>query len=831
MIRIYVYQWYHELGEAEAALVPVVLGETTAGIGAKLEAGGSISGWVGAPGVGSLLGIQVKVYAAGDASTSVVETSTDANGQYTIRGVAPGSYKIAFDPSLYNQVMKATYILEWYADKTGFATANSVLVGKGQNVKIEARLVTGLGPSWASATDGVHGGKVVVTWQNIAGETGFRVYRRGPGEADFTLIGETDANIATFDDPQGCGSAISEYRVTAVFSGGAESGPSPTNAGSTRICAPSVPSGLAASDGVGKFFIDLSWGDVEMESGYRVSRALAGTATFTLIATLGPEVTEFQDKRECGGTEYVYKVQAFNAGGESDFSLADSGFTDTCGLSVDTPKAWLQGSQQVVTWGGEVDTGMVKVDLYKGAVLNRTLVASTPNDKEFGFTVPPTLPPGTDYRLKVSWTGNLAINGLSDPFTVASPKFEVTHPSGGAVEKGSQQTITWTSTLVGGDVRIQLYKVGVATPTTIAASVPNSGSYPWVAPAKPLAGTYRMRVSWVANPTVFGEGGSFTFAAVAGSLKVTEPVLNETVEQGAVRQIRWEGIPATGNVLIQLKNALGIKTTIAASAPHNGSFPWKVPATLAKGEYTVAVTWLSDTTYTDESDVFTVASPKIAVTHPSGGAVEKGSQQTITWTSTLVGGNVRIQLYKEGVATPTRIAASVPNSGSYPWVAPAKPLAGTYRMRVSWISNLAVFGEGAGFTFAAVAGPLKVTEPVLNETVEQGAVLQIKWAGIPGTGKMLIQLKSALGVKTTIAASAPNTGSFAWTVPATLSTAAAVNPYTVVVTWLSDTTYTDESDVFTVASPKFEVTHPSGGAVEKGSQQTITWTSTLVGGT
>ena len=120
-----------------------------------------------------------------------------------------------------------------------------------------------------------------------------------------------------------------------------------------------------------------------------------------------------------------------------------------------------------------------------------------------------------------------------------------------------------------------------------------------MAPAKPLAGTYRMRVSWVANPTVFGEGGSFTFAAVAGSLKVTEPVLNETVEQGAVRQIRWEGIPATGNVLIQLKNALGIKTTIAASAPHNGSFPWKVPATLAKGEYTVAVTWLSDTTYTD----------------------------------------------------------------------------------------------------------------------------------------------------------------------------------------------------------------------------------------
>ena len=93
-----------------------------------------------------------------------------------------------------------------------------------------------------------------------------------------------------------------------------------------------------------------------------------------------------------------------------------------------------------------------------------------------------------------------------------------------------------------------------------------------------------------------------------------------------------------------------------------------------------------------------------------------------------------------------------------------------------------------------------------------------------GRGKVLIQLKSALGVKTTIAASAPNTGSFAWTVPATLSTAAAANPYTVVVTWLSDTAYTGESGTFTAASPTMGVILPGGGEIwDQGSRQDITW--------
>ena len=121
--------------------MPVVAGGKTGDIGARLEAGGRISGWVGAPGVGSLLGIQVKVYAAGDGSTSVFETSTDASGQYTIRGIASGSYKVYFDPALHNEVLSADYLPEWFHNKPYFGAATILPVGVGDRRNASAWLI------------------------------------------------------------------------------------------------------------------------------------------------------------------------------------------------------------------------------------------------------------------------------------------------------------------------------------------------------------------------------------------------------------------------------------------------------------------------------------------------------------------------------------------------------------------------------------------------------------------------------------------------------------------------------------------------------------------
>jgi hypothetical protein len=66
----------------------------------------------------------------------------------------------------------------------------------------------------------------------------------------------------------------------------------------------------------------------------------------------------------------------------------------------------------------------------------------------------------------------------------------------------------------------------------------------------------------------------------------------------------------------------------------------------------------------------TTAPASITVTAPNGGETwPLGSTQTITWTSTGLTGNVKIQLSRDGGVTwPTTIAASTPNDGTHPWM-------------------------------------------------------------------------------------------------------------------------------------------------------------------
>jgi hypothetical protein len=68
------------------------------------------------------------------------------------------------------------------------------------------------------------------------------------------------------------------------------------------------------------------------ETGFEVWRSTDGT-TFTQIATLPPNSMSFTDSKLGAGT-YFYKVRAFNANGESNFTNVDSVITGTPGATV-----------------------------------------------------------------------------------------------------------------------------------------------------------------------------------------------------------------------------------------------------------------------------------------------------------------------------------------------------------------------------------------------------------------------------------------------------------------------------------------------------------------
>jgi FtsP/CotA-like multicopper oxidase with cupredoxin domain len=91
----------------------------------------------------------------------------------------------------------------------------------------------------------------------------------------------------------------------------------------TTATAPAAPTNLTATVQAGPK-VSLTWRDnANNESGFVVERCLSATCTFAQIAAPGPRnntgSVTFVDATVTGGTSYLYRVAAFNAGGTSAF--------------------------------------------------------------------------------------------------------------------------------------------------------------------------------------------------------------------------------------------------------------------------------------------------------------------------------------------------------------------------------------------------------------------------------------------------------------------------------------------------------------------------------
>jgi hypothetical protein len=81
----------------------------------------------------------------------------------------------------------------------------------------------------------------------------------------------------------------------------------------------SAPSALNAN-AYGSWQVNLNWADVTNEAGFVVERWAGGAAGFVPIATTKADVLSFVDYDVIAGTNYVYRVKAFNDLGNSEYS-------------------------------------------------------------------------------------------------------------------------------------------------------------------------------------------------------------------------------------------------------------------------------------------------------------------------------------------------------------------------------------------------------------------------------------------------------------------------------------------------------------------------------
>ncbi len=205
------------------------------------------------------------------------------------------------------------------------------------------------GPSGLSATS-VSQTRIDLAWtDNSTNETGFKIFRDG------VLIATAAANAKSYSDAGlTCGMTYS-YEVKAANASG-DSDPAAINAatqacGGTPAGLPAAPSGLTAQP-VSHEAIYLTWTDnSNNETGFIIERWSMGAA-WTTAAVVGANVTSYTDSPLSYSWEYHYRIRAYNADGNSDYSNETSAITwfhpyETCnGLTLNGSEA-VRGSASV----------------------------------------------------------------------------------------------------------------------------------------------------------------------------------------------------------------------------------------------------------------------------------------------------------------------------------------------------------------------------------------------------------------------------------------------------------------------------------------------------
>ncbi len=175
----------------------------------------------------------------------------------------------------------------------------------------------------------------------------------------------------------------------------------------------------------------------------------------------------------------------------------------------------------------------------------------------------------------------------------------------------------------------------------------------------------------------------------------------------------------------------------------------------------------------------------ISVTAPAAGVKWfTGTTHNVTWVKAgAQSATVKIQLYKGstmqgGGTLAGTITSSTANTGSRAWTIPATMADGNaYRIKVSTTDGKVVGWSGI---FSIAKPSINIDEPQAGTVWTRGASPMIMWYCL-GTNCswVKIQLMKGTTIIKTIAAAAPNSGDYSWTIPTTLG---AASTYRIVIT-------------------------------------------------
>lgn len=209
--------------------------------------------------------------------------------------------------------------------------------------------------------------QVTLSWtDNSNNETGFRIERRLDG-GSYVVLTTVSTNVTQFVDTTVSGGSTYTYRVRATGTGG-DSAYSNESTVTTPQGVPAAPTNLTGV--VTATQVTLGWTDNSgNETGFRIERRLASASTWEVLATTAANSTGFVDGAVAVGLEYVYRVFAVNAIGDSASSnLFTVNIPDPSALvSTDIGSPVPAGSTTVVTPNRDFNVSVGGADIWNTA--------------------------------------------------------------------------------------------------------------------------------------------------------------------------------------------------------------------------------------------------------------------------------------------------------------------------------------------------------------------------------------------------------------------------------------------------------------------------------
>ncbi|MDR0706714.1 MAG: fibronectin type III domain-containing protein [Treponema sp.] len=241
---------------------------------------------------------------------------------------------------------------------------------------------------------------IQVSWDSVSDATGYKVYRSGSADGEYTLAGSPTAT-SYLDTELSMGTTY-YYKVSAVTSGG--EGPLSSSASATTRSLPAPANVTAAappSNSISSILV--SWDSVSGAASYKVYRGGSADGEYTLAgsleATSYTATESYTDTELSMGTTYYYKVSAVDSGGEGPLSAPVSATTRVAGATNVTAAA-LSSNSISISWDSVSGATGYKVYRYTSLSYNaQYTLAGSPTTASYIDT---GLSASTTYYYKVS---------------------------------------------------------------------------------------------------------------------------------------------------------------------------------------------------------------------------------------------------------------------------------------------------------------------------------------------------------------------------------------------------------------------------------------------